>query len=238
VVEIYHFKGTRMNRETILIVDDDPKMIKLVQSNLKARGYNTLIANDGMEALDIVEKNTPDLVILDLLMPKMDGREVCRRLRQWTDIPIIVLSALGQVYDKVTCFELGADDYLVKPFAIDELLVRIKALLNRFRKQQNTLNIPSIKKGNLEINFSSGIVSLSGKQVRLTNIEFKLLTEFALNQGKILTHEHLLNKVWGLEFQYEKEYLRVYVSRLRNKLHSSELNPLIDTVPGIGYQFI
>jgi two-component system KDP operon response regulator KdpE len=226
-----------MKDEKILIVDDDPKMIKLIQSNLKARGYNTFIAQNGIEAIDTTEKELPDLLILDLLMPKMDGREVCRRLRQWTDIPIIVLSALGQVNDKVTCFELGADDYIVKPFSIDELIARVRALLNRFRKQQDKFNTPSIKKGDLEINLASGIVSLSGKPIRLTNTEFRLLNEFVLNQGKVLTHEHLLNKVWGAEFQNEKEYLRVYISRLRNKLGASETNPLIDAISGIGYQF-
>jgi two-component system KDP operon response regulator KdpE len=226
-----------MKDEKILIVDDDPKMIKLIQSNLKARGYNTFIAQNGIEAIDTTEKELPDLLILDLLMPKMDGREVCRRLRQWTDIPIIVLSALGQVNDKVTCFELGADDYIVKPFSIDELIARVRALLNRFRKQQDKFNTPAIKKGDLEINLASGIVSLSGKPIRLTNTEFRLLNEFVLNQGKVLTHEHLLNKVWGAEFQNEKEYLRVYISRLRNKLGASETNPLIDAISGIGYQF-
>jgi two-component system KDP operon response regulator KdpE len=226
-----------MKDEKILIVDDDPKMIKLIQSNLKARGYNTFIAQNGIEAIDTTEKELPDLLILDLLMPKMDGREVCRRLRQWTDIPIIVLSALGQVNDKVTCFELGADDYIVKPFSIDELIARVRALLNRFRKQQDKFNTPSIKKGDLEINLASGIVSLSGKPIRLTNTEFRLLNEFVLNQGKVLTHEHLLNKVWGAEFQNEKEYLRVYISRLRNKLGASETNPLIDAISGNGYQF-
>ncbi len=226
-----------MKDEKILIVDDDPKMIKLIQSNLKARGYNTFIAQNGIEAIDTTEKELPDLLILDLLMPKMDGREVCRRLRQWTDIPIIVLSALGQVNDKVTCFELGADDYIVKPFSIDELIARVRALLNRFRKQQGKFNTPSIKKGDLEINLASGIVSLSGKPIRLTNTEFRLLNEFVLNQGKVLTHEHLLNKVWGSEFQNEKEYIRVYISRLSNKLGASETNPLIDAISGIGYQF-
>jgi DNA-binding response OmpR family regulator len=229
-----------MNNENILIVDDDPKMIKLIQANLKARRYNVLIARDGTEAIELTEKELPDLIILDLLMPKMDGREVCRRLRQWTDIPIIVLSALGQVNDKVTCFELGADDYIVKPFAIDELMARIRVLLNRLKKQSNDSRDPSVKKGEVEINLASGTVSLSGESIRLTNTEFKLLTEFALNQGKILTHEHLLNKVWGVEFQNDSEYLRVYISRLRKKLGSSSSGSsgtVIETVPGIGYQF-
>jgi two-component system KDP operon response regulator KdpE len=226
-----------MNNEKILIVDDDPKMIKLIQSNLKIRGFKTLVARDGIEAIELTEKELPDLIILDLLMPKLDGYEVCRKLRQWSDIPMIIISALGQVNDKVTCFELGADDYIVKPFAVDELLARIKALLNRFSKQLNIPGTPLIKKGNLEINLSSKTVTLSGKPVKLTNTELKIINEFAANQGKVLTHEYLLNKIWGPEFRNESEYLRVYISHLRKKLDPSGTSNIIETISGIGYQF-
>jgi DNA-binding response OmpR family regulator len=227
-----------MNNEKILIVDDDPKIIKLLQVNLKARGYIVSVARDGSEAIDIIQEDLPDLIILDLLMPKLDGREVCKQIRQWSNIPIIILSALGEVHDKVSCFGFGADDYMSKPFAIDELIARIKALLKRTKKQMNETVNPLVKVGGLEINFTTGIVSLSDKIIRLTSTEYRLLSEFALNQGKILTHEYLLSKIWGLEFRNEKEYLRVYINRLRKKIDPSGSDTMyIVTIPGFGYQF-
>lgn len=226
-----------MNKESILVVDDDPKMIKLLQANLKARGYLVSIARDGDEALDFVEKEFPDLIILDLLMPRLDGREVCRRLREWSDIPILVLSALGQVGDKVNCLDIGADDYLSKPFSIDELMARIRAVLRRAQKNSSAIIKPSVKVGELEIDLERGHVSLAGNLIRLTATEYKLLQVFALNLGKVLTHEHLLTKVWGAQFQKENEYLRVYISRIRKKLAPQpDGNSYILTIPGIGYQ--
>ncbi len=227
-----------MNKESILIVDDDPKMIKLIQANLRARDYLVSIARDGDEALEFLEKELPDLIILDLLMPKLDGREVCRRLRQWSNTPIIVVSALGQMGDKINCLELGADDYINKPFSIDELIARIKAVLRRAGSHDNATNKPTVKVGALEIDFARGIISLAGKPIRLTATEYKLLTEFALNQGKVLTHEYILAKVWGSQFREENEYLRVYVSRLRRRLAPlHDRHRYIVTIPGIGYQF-
>jgi two-component system KDP operon response regulator KdpE len=228
-----------MGNQKILIVDDDPKMVKLIQSNLKARGYNVFIASDGSEAIELVERELPDLILLDILMPEVDGYEVCKRIRQWADIPIIIISALGRVENKVACFNLGADDYINKPFAIDELLARIKAVLSRTQKfQGNNRDNALIKQGELEINLASGVISASGEIIRLTSIEYKIITEFALNQGKVLSHEYILNKVWGAQFQSEYEYLRVYISRLRKKLDPKNTGTTyIQTIPSIGYKF-
>jgi DNA-binding response OmpR family regulator len=226
-----------MNKENILVVDDDPKMIKLLQANLKARGYSVSIARDGDEAIELIEKELPDLIILDILMPRLDGREICRRLREWSDIPILVISALGQVGDKVNCLELGADDYLSKPFAIDELIARTRALLRRVKKSSNEITKPCVKVVDLEIDLVKGHVSLAGNQVSLTATEYKLMQVFALNLGKVLTHEYLLTKVWGTQFQKENEYLRVCISHIRKKLSSQpDGNSYILTIPGIGYQ--
>ncbi|MFC1875615.1 response regulator transcription factor [Chloroflexota bacterium] len=226
-----------MNKESILIVDDDPKMIKLLQANLRARGYSVSIAQDGDEALELIEREFPDLIILDLLMPRLDGREVCRRLREWSDIPILVISALGQVRDKVACLELGVDDYLSKPFSIDELIARIIALLRRTKKSSYDIIKPCVKVGELEIDLARGHVSLAGNPVSLTATEYKLLQVFALNVGKVLTHEYLLQKVWGAQFQKESEYLRVYISHIRKKLASQPDGArYILTVPSTGYQ--
>ena len=226
-----------MNKESILIVDDDPKMIKLLQANFKARGYLVSIARDGDEALELIEKESPDLIVLDLLMPRLDGRKVCQRTREWSDTPILILSALGQVGDKINCLELGADDYLSKPFSIDELIARIRALLRRATKSSNDIAKPCVQVGELVIDLARGHVSLTGNLVRLTATEYKLMQVFALNVGKVLTHEYLLTKVWGSQFQKENEYLRVCISHIRKKLAPKlDDTRYILTIPGIGYQ--
>jgi len=222
----------------ILIVDDDLSIIKFLRANLEARDYETLTAMDGAEALRTIERELPTLVILDIMMPKVDGFEVCRRLREWSQIPIIVLSARGDEQDKVKCLDLGADDYISKPFGVSELLARVRAVSRRTQAIGAVPTQPSFTAGDLKINFAQRRVTVAGKEVKLTPTEYNLLQEFALNAGKVLTHIHLLNKVWGPEYREEREYLHVFVRRLRAKLEPDPANPeYIITVPGVGYQF-
>ena len=227
-----------MHRPRVLIVDDDLAIIKFVRANLKASDYETLTAMDGAEALEITERELPDLVILDITMPKMDGFEVCRRLREWSQIPIIMLSARGDEEDKVKCLELGADDYLTKPFGVAELIARVRAVFRRTEAAATTPTQPSFTAGDIHINFAKRQVTVAGKEVKLTPTEYALLQELVLNAGKVLTHTHLLNKVWGLEYREERQYLHVFIRRLRAKLETDPRNPrYITAVPGVGYQF-
>ena len=228
-----------MHRPRILIVDDELVIVKFLRANLEANGYETLAASDGAEALQKVEMELPDLIILDIMMPKIDGFEVCRRIREWSQIPIIMLSARNDLMDKVKCLDLGADDYLSKPFGKEELIARVKAVLRRTEAAGVIPTQSSFSSGNLTINFAKRQVTLAGSEVRLTPTEYSLLQELVLNAGKVLTHAHLLNKVWGLEYREERQYLHVFVKRLRAKLEPDLAeHEYIMTVPGIGYQFI
>jgi len=227
-----------MNRLRILVTDDDPVILRFVKANLEARGYETLTALNGAEAISLAERESPALVILDIMMPEMDGFEVCRRLREWTAVPILMLSARDEVNDKVTCLNLGADDYITKPFGVSELLARIRAVLRRTEARTAQGPPPIFTSGNLKINFAQRRVSVNGDEVKLTPTEYNLLQELALNRGKVLSHAHLLNRVWGPEYRDEREYLRVFIQRLRTKLEADPANPrYILTVPAVGYQF-
>lgn len=226
-----------MRRPRILIVDDDPLVLKFVRANLQAVDCETLTAMDGAEALYIIERELPDLIILDKGMPKVDGVEVCRRLREWSHIPIIMLSAWGQVEDKVECLNLGVDDYVTKPFGVDELIARVRAVLRRTEAVRAVPTNSSFICGDLEINFAQRWVTVAGNEIKLTPTEYSLLQEFALNAGKVLTHTHLLHKVWGPQYAEEREYLRVFVGHLRAKIEPDPANPkYVITVPGVGYQ--
>ncbi len=227
-----------MNKTRILVVDDELSIIKFLRANLEARSYEVLAAMNGAEALQTFEKELPDLVLLDIMMPKMDGFEVCRRIREWSQVPIIMLSARGDEDDKVKCLDLGADDYITKPFGKDELIARVRAVMRRTESAAAVPTQPSFSRGNLEIKFVRRQVTVAGKEVKLTPTEYSLLQEFVLNAGKVLTHTHLLNKVWGPEYREETQYLHVFVRRLRAKLEPDMTNPrYIVTVSGVGYQF-
>jgi two-component system KDP operon response regulator KdpE len=225
-----------MEKKHILIVDDDPAILRLLSTNLKARGYEVTTAANGEESLEAVQKDFVDLMILDLMMPKVDGVEVCRRIREWSDVPIIILSARGDENDKVKCLELGADDYLTKPFGIAELMARIKTA---FRHRGDPTVSPAQSTficDGLEINFAKRRVTVNGNEITLTPTEFALLQHLAVNSDKVLTHSMLLQSVWGSEYSSEKEYLRVFVGRLRRKLEPDPKNPkYIQTIPGVGY---
>ena len=227
-----------MIKMRILVVDDELSIIKFLRANLETKGYDVLTAMDGAQALQTVEMELPDLVILDIMMPKMNGFEVCRQLREWSQIPIIMLSARGDEKDKVKCLDLGADDYITKPFGASELIARVSAVLRRTEKVVSLPTQSSFTSGDLKINFAKRQVTVADKEVKLTPTEYALLQELALNAGKVLTHTHLLNKVWGQEYRDERQYLHVFVRRLRDKLEPDPTNPrYIMTVPAVGYRF-
>ena len=225
-----------MRKTHILVVDDDAAILRLLCTNLRARDYRVTVASDGQEALEAIQTDFVDLVILDIMMPKLDGVEVCRRLREWSQVPIIILSAKGDEKDKVKCLELGADDYLTKPFGIAELLARIKTALRHAGMSAQVPTQPVFACGGLEINFDMRRVTVDGVEVRLTPTEYSLLQQLAANAGKVMTHGMLLQKVWGEQYFSEKEYLRVFIGRLRKKIEPDPENPVyILTDPGVGY---
>ncbi len=223
----------------ILLAEDEVALRDFVSRNLRVRGFEVLEASNGLEALAVWEREDPHLLIVDIMMPRMDGFEVCRRVREHSAVPIIVLTALDAESDKVTALDLGADDYLTKPFGVEELLARVRAVL---RRTQGLTMPPTsgIKQfGDLEIDLAGHIVRLRGEEVRLSPIEFALLEQLITNAGKVLTHRMLLQSIWGPEYGGEAEYLRVYINRLRHKLELDPATPrYLLTEPGVGYRFV
>ena len=208
-----------------------------MRSNLVVRGFEALVSNEGGRALQLLETEHPDIVLLDLMLPDMDGIELCRLIRERSTVGVIVVSARGGERDKVSALNVGADDYMTKPFSIEELLARITATLRRTRPVEAPEPDPQIVTvRDLEIDLGSRQVVRSGQVVHLTPTEFALLWEFAANRGKSLTHAHLLRRVWGRGYETETEYLRVYVRRLRSKLEAEGDEPLIITQPRVGYR--
>ena len=227
-----------MNHTYVLVVDDDEKILKFLRVNLSREGWHILTAKDGSEAVQMVEKDPPDLIILDIMMPKVDGYEVCRQLRQWSQVPIIGLSARGNMADKVKCLNLGADDYITKPFGIDELIARAKAVLRRNKFDDSMPSTSSYMSGDLMIDLATRKVTFAGDEIRLTPTEFRLLRELVLGAGQTLSYKHLLGKIWGPEYKTEREYLHVYIGHLRAKIEPDPRNPTyIVSIPGVGYQF-
>ena len=221
-----------------LVVEDDPNIVDLIRSNLAVRGYDSVVSADGTRALQLLETEEPDIVLLDLMLPEVDGFELCRQIREQSSVAIIVVSARGGERDKVTALNVGADDYMTKPFSIEELLARITATLRRTRPAASTEpGPPIVTAGNIEIDLASQQVTRDGQPVHLTPTEFALLRELATNRGKLLTHAHLLRRVWGHGYETETEYVRVYVRRLRAKLEADGSTPLILTQPRAGYRF-
>ncbi len=220
---------------TVLIVDDDPVIVKFVSANLKARGFGVVSADDGEGAIRALEQHLPDLVILDIMMPGMDGFEVCRRMREWSKVPIIMLTAKNELNDKVELLNLGADDYITKPFGIEELLARVRAVLRR-KGGEAVSEKALFVNDNLKINFAERWATVDGKEIDLSPTEYNLLRELAQNAGKVLTHQMLLSRVWGPEYVNETEYLRVYIGRLRVKMETNTKKPRhILTKSGVGY---
>jgi two-component system, OmpR family, KDP operon response regulator KdpE len=221
-----------------LVVEDDPNIVDLIRSNLAVRGFDTVVSADGARALQLLDTEEPDIVLLDLMLPEADGFELCRLMRERSGVAIIVVSARGGERDKVTALNMGADDYLTKPFSIEELLARISATLRRTRPAAEGDEVPQlITIGELRIDLAAEQVFRRGARVHLTPTEFALLRELATNRGKLLTHAHLLRRVWGHGYETETEYVRVYVRRLRAKLEDDGGAPLILTQPRAGYRF-
>jgi two-component system, OmpR family, KDP operon response regulator KdpE len=222
----------------VLIVEDDPNIVDLIRSNLAVRGFDTFVSTDGSKALTLLETEQPDMVLLDLMLPEVDGFELCRQIRERSPVAIIVVSARGGERDKVTALNMGADDYMTKPFGIEELLARILATLRRTRPAESTAEaFPSvITIGDVQIDLTAQRVRLAGAEVHLTPTEFALLRELALNKGKLLSRAHLLRRVWGRGYETETEYVRVYIRRLRAKLEPPGSMPLIITQPRAGYR--
>ncbi|GAC1630010.1 MAG: response regulator transcription factor [Ktedonobacteraceae bacterium] len=228
-----------MKAKRILLAEDELALRDFVSRNLRARGFEVLEASNGLEAIALWEHQDPHLLILDIMMPRMDGLEVCRRVREHSAVPIIVLTALDAESDKVSALDLGADDYLTKPFGVEELLARVRAVLRR--TQGEVLQpLDGIKQfGELEIDLSGHIVRLRGAEVRLSPTEFAFLKQLVINVNKVVTHRALLQSIWGPEYSGEAEYLRVYINRLRHKLEADPANPsYLLTEPGVGYRFV
>jgi two-component system KDP operon response regulator KdpE len=221
----------------ILVVEDDPNIVDLIRSNLAVRGFETLVSTDGNRVLQTLETEQPDLILLDLMLPSVDGFELCKQVRERSSVGVIVVSARGGDHDKVAALNLGADDYMTKPFSIDELLARIAATLRRTRlapvEMQSTLIALT---DHLEMDLANRQVTRDGTELHLTPTEFALLRELVVNRGKLLTHAQLLRRVWGPGYETEIEYVRVYVRRLRAKLEPEGSPPLILTQPRVGYR--
>jgi two-component system, OmpR family, KDP operon response regulator KdpE len=222
----------------VLVIDDEPQILRAVRTILTAKQFRVTTAARGEEGLTLAATQAPDLIILDLALPDMDGIEVCRRLREWTQVPIIVLSVRDTEKDKVAALDRGADDYLTKPFGIEELLARIRVAL-RHSAQSKSGGQTVVRSGPLEIDLTEYRVTRSGVEARLTATEFKLLAYMAANAGRVLTHRSILAEVWGPEYVEHVEYLRVYMRQLRKKLEADPDHPqVLTTEPGIGYRFI
>ena len=223
----------------ILLAEDEVALRDFVGRNLRARGFEVLEASNGLEAMALWERENPHLLILDIMMPRMDGLEVCRRVREHSAVPIIVLTALDAESDKVAALDLGADDYLTKPFGVEELLARVRAVLRRAQLEVVPPASGVKRFGDLEIDLAGHIVRLQGVEVRLSPIEFSLLEQLVTHAGKVLSHRMLLQRIWGPEYGGEAEYLRVYINRLRQKLEHDPAHPRsLLTEPGVGYRFV
>ncbi len=223
----------------ILVVDDEPSIQHFIKRNLELRSFRVSLAINGLDALAQFEQANFSLIILDIMMPGMDGLEVCRRIRQRSTVPIIILTALGEETDKIAALDQGADDYLTKPFGVGELMARVKAVLRRNHWADEPTSLGTQRFGELEIDFEQRRIWKAGALVKLSPTEFALLQELALNPGKIFTHEALLRRVWGTEYRSESEYLRVYIGRLRRKLENDPARPThILTEAGIGYYMV
>jgi two-component system, OmpR family, KDP operon response regulator KdpE len=224
-----------MTGQRVLVVDDEPHILRALETTLRGAGYDVDTAATGESALTQAAVHPPDAVILDLVLPGKSGADVCRELRQWTQAPVLILSAVGEEREKVAALDAGADDYVTKPFGVDELLARLRASLRR----ATTSGEPVIEIGDLRIDLEKRAVFREGELLQLTPHEFALLRLFTLNEGKLLTHQTILREVWGAAYQKESHYLHVYVSQLRRKIEPDPSRPShLLTEPGAGYRFV
>jgi DNA-binding response OmpR family regulator len=225
-------------KPSILVVDDDPRILKLLKGDLQLEGYRVTTATGGRTALRLIEDEEPDLIILDIMMPEMDGLQTCRHVRQSSQVPIIMLTAKGRLEDVTHGLEIGADDYIVKPFSVDVLLARVKAVLRR-TKSPEEIPQAALTLGELHIDVAQHTVRLAGEEVKLTPTEYKLLCLLARNAGKVIPQDRLLTEVWGWQYHGDSHLLQVAVNRLRKKIKDNCRSPrYIVTRSGIGYIFL
>lgn len=229
-----------MQKEKILVVDDEEHIVELIKFNLESAGYEVFTANNGIDAVDIAIGNRPKLILLDLMLPGMDGFDVCKELkrnRETKNISVIMLTAKSEELDKILGLELGADDYITKPFSVREMLARVKAVLRRSTNSEEEENIV-FQAGNLTVNFERHEVLIGDKKIELSLKEFELLQILIKNKGKILNREMLLDKIWGYEYIGETRTVDVHIRYLRKKIEEDDKNPkYIETIRGVGYRF-
>ena len=225
-----------MKQFRILAVDDEPRIINFLTSKLRASGYEVITASNGAEALEQAQAQEPDLIVLDVVMPRMDGFETLKELRTFSAVPVIFLSARGTDIDRIKGLGLGADDYLPKPFSPDELVARIDAVRRRIGPSENRKAHEHFSAGDIEIDFAKHVVIVAGKEPRLTRIEWLLLSELAQNAGRLMLYDELLTRVWGPEYRDDVQLLRTWISRLRYKVEKDPNHPgIIRTIPKTGY---
>lgn len=225
-------------QKKILVIDDDPSLVALLYHSLTEQGYEVYKAHDGQEGLRQIHSHQPDLIILDIIMPKLDGWQVCRRTREMSDVPIIMLTTRGKEEDIVRGLDCGADDYLSKPFSVTELLARVRAVLRRAALPPPTEEPIAYSDGYLTVSLAERRVVVQGKPVKLTPTEFRLLAQLVENAGRSLTYSQLLEKVWGWEYTDDIDYVRIYISHLRQRIEKDPSQPqYILTEYGVGYRF-
>ncbi len=228
-----------VKKTTIVAADDDPQLLRLMTRNLEFEGYEVLPASNGVLALEQIEAHGPNLVLLDVMMPRMDGFTVCQRVREFSSVPIIIVTARGQDQDKVHGLDLGADDYLTKPFSVDELLARVRAVLRRAQftaNEQAHVLRTTITIGDLVVDYGQHLITMAGAEVPLTPIEYRILAYLAQNAGRVVTQDLLLEHVWGSEYLGESHMLQVNINRLRRKIEADPMHPrYILTKVGVGY---
>ncbi len=226
-----------VKKTTIVAADDDPQLLRLVTRNLEFEGYEVLSASNGQQALELIGAHAPNLVLLDVMMPRMDGFTVCQRVREFSAVPIIIVTARGQDQDKVRGLDLGADDYLTKPFSVDELLARVRAVLRRTQFTANAHGPQmSTTIGDLVVDYGQHQVKKAGRELPLTPIEYSILTYLAQNVGRVVTQDLLLEHVWGSEYLGESHMLQVNINRLRHKIEEDPTHPrYLLTKVGVGY---
>jgi two-component system KDP operon response regulator KdpE len=225
-----------MKRFTVLVVDDDEQILDFLKPKLRGSGYNVLTASNGIEALEQAKTQEPDIMVLDLAMPKMDGFETLKETRNFSTVPVIVLSARGADADKIRALKLGADDYLSKPFNPDELVARIEAVRRRLEPAETRKTLKPLSFEDLTVDFDKHLIVVGGEEKQLTHIEWLLLSELARNADCLVTYHHLLTTVWGAEYRNDVQLVRSWISRLRHKIERDPDNPrLIRNLPKAGY---
>ena len=227
-----------MNNYLILVVEDDVHIKNLVSATLNANGYKYLVASNAKEAILQITSHNPDIILLDLGLPDMDGIEIIEKVRGWSEVPIIVLSARSDDKDKIEALDKGADDYLTKPFSVEELLARIRVTQRRMVNQGNNYSNNVFKNGDLTIDYVSGCVFIQNEEIHLTPIEYKLICLLAKNVGKVLTHTYITKNIWGMSWDNDNASLRVFMATLRKKIEKDITQSYIQTHVGVGYRMI